>query len=206
MILIDLNSRLVPELVTLNLKVLKDPRFAEWPASPKKHHSYDGGLVVHTAEVALIAREMSDIKRSQPLINWPVLLTAIIWHDYGKVWTYERNPLYLPNHTPGCGDTPEIMEKVKWPWRHAERSRLERHLPRSYAEFMMAVDQSLRILPVDMDYDFLESCVDPIAHCILAHHGRLEYGSPVEPQTPEAWAIHLADMTSVLVIAGAKTT
>lgn len=31
-------------------------------------------------------------------------------------------------------------------------------------------------------------------HCILAHHGKLEWGSPVEPKTREAMVIHLADM------------
>lgn len=32
-----------------------------------------------------------------------------------------------------------------------------------------------------------------ISHAILAHHGRNEYGSPVTPQTPLAWLLHLSD-------------
>ena len=31
-------------------------------------------------------------------------------------------------------------------------------------------------------------------HAVLAAHGRLEYGSPVVPQTLEAWLLHLADL------------
>jgi 3'-5' exoribonuclease len=37
---------------------------------------------------------------------------------------------------------------------------------------------------------------EEIAHAILAHHGRREWGSPVEPQTRLAHIIHTADMLS----------
>ena len=32
-----------------------------------------------------------------------------------------------------------------------------------------------------------------LQHCILAHHGELEYGSPKRPAIPEALALNLAD-------------
>lgn len=34
-----------------------------------------------------------------------------------------------------------------------------------------------------------------LQHCILAHHGELEYGSPKKPAIPEALALNLADNT-----------
>jgi 3'-5' exoribonuclease len=34
-----------------------------------------------------------------------------------------------------------------------------------------------------------------LIHCILAHHGELEYGSPKKPATAEAMALHFADNT-----------
>ncbi len=34
-----------------------------------------------------------------------------------------------------------------------------------------------------------------LKHCILAHHGELEYGSPKKPALPEAVALHYADAT-----------
>lgn len=34
-----------------------------------------------------------------------------------------------------------------------------------------------------------------LIHCILSHHGELEYGSPKKPATVEALALHLADNT-----------
>ena len=33
-----------------------------------------------------------------------------------------------------------------------------------------------------------------VRHLILSHHGKLEWGSPVEPATAEAHALHLLDM------------
>jgi 3'-5' exoribonuclease len=38
--------------------------------------------------------------------------------------------------------------------------------------------------------------IDFISHLILAHHGRREWGSPVEANCTEAWAVHAADMMS----------
>jgi 3'-5' exoribonuclease len=37
---------------------------------------------------------------------------------------------------------------------------------------------------------------EDIGHALLAHHGRREWGSPVEPQTRLAYIIHTADMMS----------
>jgi 3'-5' exoribonuclease len=37
---------------------------------------------------------------------------------------------------------------------------------------------------------------DEIGHALLAHHGRKEWGSPVEPQTKLAFILHTADMLS----------
>jgi 3'-5' exoribonuclease len=37
---------------------------------------------------------------------------------------------------------------------------------------------------------------EEIGHALLAHHGRREWGSPVEPQTRLAYILHTADMLS----------
>lgn len=36
-------------------------------------------------------------------------------------------------------------------------------------------------------------------HCILAHHGEFEYGSPKLPKTIEAFILHCADDTDAKV-------
>ena len=40
---------------------------------------------------------------------------------------------------------------------------------------------------------FPKRLISELQHCILAHHGELEYGSPKKPALPEALALNLAD-------------
>lgn len=46
---------------------------------------------------------------------------------------------------------------------------------------------------IDKIPDFPEKMARELKHCILAHHGELEYGSPKKPALAEAFAINLAD-------------
>ncbi len=41
--------------------------------------------------------------------------------------------------------------------------------------------------------DFPEELRLLVLHIVLSHHGRLEYGSPVLPKTPEALLVHYLD-------------
>lgn len=40
---------------------------------------------------------------------------------------------------------------------------------------------------------FPNNLKDKLLHILLSHHGKLEYGSPIEPLFAEAWAVHSAD-------------
>ena len=42
---------------------------------------------------------------------------------------------------------------------------------------------------------FPQKLTNELIHCILSHHGELEYGSPKKPATAEAMALHFADNT-----------
>jgi 3'-5' exoribonuclease len=43
--------------------------------------------------------------------------------------------------------------------------------------------------------NFPKKLMSELQHCILAHHGELEYGSPKKPALPEAMALNFADNT-----------
>ena len=43
--------------------------------------------------------------------------------------------------------------------------------------------------------DFPEKLANELKHCIVAHHGELEYGSPKKPALAEALALNFADNT-----------
>ena len=52
------------------------------------------------------------------------------------------------------------------------------------------IDDKLRLIP-----DFPPLLASQLRHCILAHHGELEYGSPKKPSIMEAAALNFADNT-----------
>ena len=43
--------------------------------------------------------------------------------------------------------------------------------------------------------DFPKKLASELKHCIIAHHGELEYGSPKKPALIEALALNFADNT-----------
>ena len=43
--------------------------------------------------------------------------------------------------------------------------------------------------------DFPKRLASELKHCIVAHHGELEYGSPKKPALAEAVALNMADST-----------
>jgi len=79
----------------------------------------------------------------------------------------------------------DYVVKEDGSFEYTEHQKLVRHLPRSYAIFMNNVEANIS--------DELQT---QIGHCILSHHGRFEWGTPVLPQTPEAYALHCADWMS----------
>ena len=50
------------------------------------------------------------------------------------------------------------------------------------------IGEAIRTIP-----DFPEKLANEWKHCIVAHHGELEYGSPKKPALAEAVALNLAD-------------
>ena len=52
------------------------------------------------------------------------------------------------------------------------------------------VDEKIAAIP-----GFPQLLADEVRHCILSHHGELEYGSPKKPALVEALALHFADNT-----------
>lgn len=50
------------------------------------------------------------------------------------------------------------------------------------------IGEAVRAIP-----GFPEQIASELKHCIIAHHGELEYGSPKKPAIPEAFALNFAD-------------
>jgi 3'-5' exoribonuclease len=166
----------------LCLKVLDDPRFLTTYGSAGQHHAYEGGLIVHTAEVLETSFHLSNIYRAA---DREVLTVAAIYHDYMKIKEYLPEVQGIGVYSNGVP-----VKFGKTPYRN-----LVRHVAGSHAEFIKNLAKFTETLPVD-NGEF-ENKVLNIEHCLLSHHGRLEWGSPVEPQTVEANILHMADMLSM---------
>lgn len=164
-------------------KAISNSDFKFWPASIDKHHCYTGGLVVHTSEVLDIALKSSNARHMS--VDKDVLAIAAIYHDIGKIRDYRLLPAYAntKNHKGWLGvDISKLDWFEKTPFRYNIR-----HIPYSYHLFMCDAEES------NCNADFIDS----VSHCILSHHGRKEWGSPIEPNSAEAYILHFADMMSV---------
>ena len=145
-------------------------RFERTPASTRGHHAKVGGLLRHVAEVTFIARTIANSMRSGSMApaQLDVVTVGALLHDVGKVETYSVSPGGF-EYTP-CG---HLLGHVV-----LGCLMLERRVAAAGYE-ICSDDQLLEV-----------------QHLILAHHGTLEFGSPVRPMTLEAEIVHWADEAS----------
>lgn len=153
--------------------MLADPKFFIAPAAAKKHQAWTGGLALHTREVLDIALSMASADCVKEVVNLDVLIAGTLWHDYGKIWDYKRNEEVQQR------DQKEPPQE----WVYTRHRWTTYHLPRSYAEFLRAAQE----------FKCSDDEIEEVGHCILSHHGRQEYRSPVSPLSMEAMMIHFAD-------------
>lgn len=149
-------------------------RFCQAPASYSNRGAYRGGLVEHVAKVMMNAEFLIKTQSAGHIkakIDYDIVVAGVIMHDHGKMYAYEIDA--------------NGMAKV------TRQGMLLEHLPISYAMSTLLFDR--------LEHEVLHKQVpqeikDHIHHCILAHHGKLEHGSPVTPKSIEAQVVHMADM------------
>jgi 3'-5' exoribonuclease len=153
--------------------VLVDRYFLECSGSsnPKQHHYGKYGLIIHTTEVVDLCLLNNDFYNSQ--VNRKLLFLAAFFHDVGKMWDYNKvEDVVIDNQGPYLGN---------WHKKHIH------HITRSAIHFH-------DIINVEGGLSTQEENI--VMHSILSHHGKREWGSPVEPQTKMAWLLHLSDYIS----------
>lgn len=149
-------------------EVLDCPAFLACSGSstPGRHHYGDGGLLTHTAEVVRISQAMLAALPGVSYGDDRFLFLAAVFHDWAKTREYTKN---------------EAGEWVNTPFRH---------------DIGHVVGSAMMWDLVAREHNFPDDRRLLVTHLILAHHGRREWGSPVEPNHRLAWVLHLADMTS----------
>ena len=63
----------------------------------------------------------------------------------------------------------------------------------------LIIGEDMVSVMLDANPDFPDVLRNKILHIMLSHHGQLEYGSPKEPQFPEAMAVYYADETDAKI-------
>lgn len=163
----ELMSEVTDEtLRTLALALLEELR-TEWitvPGAVSVHHNYTGGTLIHSYGVARKAKALAMVTDGA---NVDIATVGGMFHDLGKLYTYRMN-----------GVSVEMTANGK----------LYEHIFMG-AEFLGNFADG----HVDMDDPYVYGKVRLLRHIILAHHGHLEYGSPVTPQCIEAYIVHSAD-------------
>lgn len=140
--------------------------FCTAPAAMSNHHAYLGGLLEHCLSMCRVALRLADhyALYYPGLLNRDLLLAGVILHDFAKVW--------------------ELSYRRSFDY--TTQGRLVGHIAMG-AEHIARVAANAR-RPISEDLQM------HLKHLVLAHHGELEYGSPVKPMTPEALLLHQVDM------------
>ena len=86
-----------------------------------------------------------------------------------------------------CHDIGKLTELSDFPENdYTDEGQLIGHIVKG----TMMVDEKIKKIP-----NFPVKLANELKHCILAHHGEMEYGSPKKPALIEALAVHMADDT-----------
>lgn len=156
--------------------------FRVWTAASSMHHNKISGLMVHTAEVVDIASSIADKINElygEEFIDKDLLVGSAIIHDIGKCMELDVNTV--------TGST-----------KYSANGALESHLTNLLGEIeVISKDWELGRYNDDEGTGEVEKEeLRLLKHCLLAHHGSKEYGSPVLPSIPEASILHYADTIS----------
>ena len=176
------------EFITETIQRILDPRLSglceaflkEWgdrfrrtAAARNYHHARRGGLVEHTAQMMRVAKEIAPL---YPQLNLDLLIAGILFHDSGKLWenALPENGFVMNYDERGelVGHISIGLELVNALWRKLSAENAEAW------ENLAPASEDVRL---------------HLLHLIGAHHGEMEFGSPVAPKTPEAMALHYID-------------
>lgn len=149
-------------------------RFRRTAAAKKNHHARRGGLVEHVAQMMRSAAALCPVYSQ---LNRDLMLTGVLFHDCGKLWE---------NSYPEDG-----FAQI-----HSLHGEMLGHIPLGI-ELVNKLWNELLATPEAESWKSLKPSTEAtrlhLLHLIGSHHGQYEFGSPVLPRTPEAFALHYID-------------
>lgn len=143
-------------------------RMKKAPAAKSMHHAYPVGLLEHVVSICKTLDFLS--QNYSPYVDRDLLFVGGMMHDLGKIWElqYEKTTDYTTE------------------------GRLIGHLVMG-SELIEQKVQLLESVEGRLPGKFPIEKKLLAKHMVLAHHGKLEYGSPKEPACLEAQIVHMID-------------
>ena len=143
-------------------------KFKKAPAAKAMHHAYPVGLLEHVVSICKMLDFLS--VHYSPYVDRDLMLVGGMMHDLCKIWElqYEKTTDYT-NEGRFVGHLvmgSELIEKK-----------------------VLGLDSQAGRLPTPFPTEKRLLA----KHVVLAHHGKLEYGSPKEPVCIEALLVHMID-------------
>lgn len=141
------------------------------PAAVGMHHAFVGGLATHTLSMLKAAEGYLTKTIYQKTFDSDLVYAGILLHDLAKSLCY----------------TNELDH--------------EETVAGSLFDHIVLIDGLICRVGEDVyQKDYLDLTTDDIEfmklrHVVLSHHGKLEWGAPVQPELPEAWLVHQIDTT-----------
>ena len=166
-------------------------KFSRWTAASNQHHTRLGELLVHTSEVITICRDIADYFNEvygDYFINKPLLLASAMIHDLEKINELDVNinsgKTEYSTHSVLATHIMDILSDVD-----IQAYKLNLGIQ---VTIINEVGEEEETKTEQQLFEEKEA-VDLLKHCLAAHHGKLEYGSPIVACTPEALLLHIAD-------------
>jgi 3'-5' exoribonuclease len=143
-------------------------KFMYMPAAKGMHHAYTHGLLEHAVNTAYMSEQMAGYVVRGGEVNVPVMVTAALLHDLGKVLEYDTNALHMITE---FGMNGVLMGHLFL------GTAVIRNMVRGMEDGPSAEE------------------LDLLSHIILAHHGWKSegYGTVTDPATIEAFIVSQAD-------------
>ncbi len=140
------------------------PHFKNAPAAKRLHHAWIGGLLEHVLTLVRVCLATAPF---YPEVDPDLLVTGAILHDVGKV------------------------RELSWKssFSYTLEGQLIGHI--SIAQGML--HEKIAEMNERSGEPFPDKLRLLVEHMILAHHGKLEFGSPKLPMTPEAMLLSALD-------------
>lgn len=147
--------------------VLEETPFFRAPAAKSMHQNWRGGLAEHTHRLLRLFVGLT--KSGHPTVDASrkgLVIAGLVLHDYAKAYEYEET-------------APGQFDVGSW-------GSLLGHLAGGPLLLMSTIAQHPELQgPPEL--------LNHLMHVLLAHHGQVDWGSPVVPATREALIVHYLD-------------